>query len=136
MATTGVLNGTSLLMYVGGVAIGSATTHSLSVQMSPRDATTKDTAPWAVNLEGKLSWSASGSGLLTFDDTYGYDELMTLIAARTSIVLKLSTEVTGDTYWQGNARLTSLTQDSPVEDNTTYSFEFVGTGALTAYTGT
>ena len=136
MATAGILNGTSLLMYIGGVAIGSATTHSLAVQMATRNATTKDTAPWTVNLEGVLSWNASGAGLLTYDDTYGYPELLAAIIARTAIMLKLSTEETGDHYWQGNARITSLSQDNPLEENSSYSYEFVGTGALTEYTGT
>jgi len=130
MATTGILNGTDLLMYVGSDIIGHATSHTLSVTMSSRDSTTKSSGGWAAKLGGLRSWEASGEGFMAYDASYGYDELLAVLIARTAVTIKLSTEETGDTYWTGSALLESIEQSSGVEENVTFSFSFGGTGAL------
>ena len=135
MATTGILNGTALLLYVGGTAVAHCTSHTLSVSMSTRDATTKDSAGWSAALEGLRSWEASGEGLVAFDAAYGYSDLFALITSRAAVTIKLSTEETGDKYLSGSARLTSLEESAGTEESVTFSFSFEGTGALTEYTG-
>ena len=104
--------------------------------MNTRDATTKDSAGWRDLLEAALEWSMNGDGLVAFDATYGFDDLFEVIVARTAVTIKLSTEQSGDTYFQGSAFLTSLDKDAPAEDNVSMSFAFEGTGLLTKYTGT
>lgn len=42
MASIGILNGTALLVFVDGTAIGATTSHDLSFNQALRDATTKD----------------------------------------------------------------------------------------------
>ena len=44
MATTGIINGTDFGIYIGGTKVASATSASISLSMSPRDATSKDSA--------------------------------------------------------------------------------------------
>ena len=134
--TTGILNGTDLLIYVGGTKIYHATSHAMSISMNTRDATTKDSAGWRDLLEAALEWSMNGDGLVAFVATYGFDDLFDVIIARTAVVVKLSTEETGDTYYQGSAYLTALDNDNPAEDNSSMTFAFEGTGVLTKYTGT
>jgi len=136
MATTEIINGTSLVLYIGAVAVGSATGHTLSVQMATRDATTKSSDGWAAKLAGLRSWTASGSGFVCFADTYGYEELQAAVIARTAVTVKLSTEVAGDTYYSGSGYLTGIDLDAPVEESSTYTFTIEGTGALTPYVGT
>ena len=53
------------------------------------------------------------------------------LATRTELTVMFSTEVSGDYKYSGSAWLTSMSMDSPNEDNTTYSLSFSGTGALT-----
>lgn len=130
MATTGIVNGTLLVLYVNDVAIASTTQHTLSLQMATRDATNKSSSGWSAKLPGVRSWSATGSGLFAFDAAYGYDDLFGLVNARTLVTVKLSTEVSGDKFYQGSAYLTDVQMDSPTEENTTFSFTFEGTGAL------
>ena len=134
MATTGIINGTDLVIYIGSDVIGHSTSHALSIAHDPRDATTKDSSGWRDLLEGLRNWSTSGEGLVAFDADYGFTELFTLITNRTTVTVKFSTEVTGDAYWTGDAYLTSLDQDSPTEDNVSMSYTLEGTGALTEAT--
>ncbi len=129
--TIGVINGSLFLFYIDNVAIGSATSHSLSVQAATRNTTTKSSAGWETNLAGLRSWSATGSGLVVFADAYGLSQLMAAITARTPVTVRLSTEVTGDKFFQGSANLTDISVDAPSEENTTYSFTFKGSGPLT-----
>lgn len=136
MATTGIINGTDFLLYVGGTKVYHTTSHSLSFSMDTRDATTKDSGGWRDLLEATKSWSMSGDGLVALDATYGFSDLFAVLTARTAVVVKFSTETAGDTYYTGNGYLTSLDMDSPTEDNSSFSFTFEGTGALTEYTGT
>jgi len=136
MATTGAINGTLLILYVNEVAVGSCTTHSINVNAATRDATTKSSGGWEESLEGLINWSISGSGLVLYSDTYGFSALFSQAVARTPVTVKFSTEVSGDTFWHGSARITELTADAPQEESTTYTFNFKGTGVLTQATQT
>ena len=131
MATPDVINGTDLLLYVGGVPVAGSTTHSLTLGSETRDTTNKDTAKWRTVLGGRLTWAISGSGMFAFDAAYGYSELNALLVAGTVVTLKFSTEVTGDTYWTGDAIITKIDLEAADGQNTTYSYEFVGKGVLT-----
>lgn len=136
MATTDVINGTDLIVYVdfdgNGTkeAIALATSHSLSVNMETRDKTNKDSGGWEEHLEGLRSWTLSSDTLVAFDQGKNLDEVFDLIINRTKVELKLSTEETGDKYFQGSAYCTSDEVEAPTEDNVTMSLEFQGTGKL------
>lgn len=136
MATAGVINGSDFFMYDSKTLIGHATSHTLSVTMNAIDSSSKDAAGWEDNIGGIRAWEASGDGLYTFDDTYGFSQLMAIITARTLIMVKLSTTTSTNKYYYGYGRLTSLTLNAPNEDASTYSFSFKGKGALTEATGT
>ena len=133
--TASVIDGGLLLLKVGGVTIGKATSHSLSVTANVRDITSKDSAGWTENLEGLRSWEVSGDGLYTFDATYAYDDLHALIISRLPVILLIArTEPKNadDWYFTGSAYLTSLSLETPNEgENSTYSYSFTGTGSLT-----
>lgn len=131
MASTGVLNGTDILVYCGGTAIGHATSHSLNLTLDERDTTTKSSSGWKEILPALRSWTIDASGFVAYDDTYTFEELFALYSGRTSVVLKFSTEVTGDNRYTGTAYLSSLNKEAPLEDNVTYSVSFTGTSTLT-----
>jgi predicted secreted protein len=136
MATTGIINGTDLLVYVGGVAILGATTHSLSLARATRDTTNKDTASWQTVLSGRKNWSISGSHMFSFDAAYGHSQLFALLDAGASVTVKFSTDTAGNKHWSGSAVITKLDIEAGDDANTTYSYEFAGTGALTEVTTT
>lgn len=131
MATTGIMNGTLLGVYVGSTLVAHATEGSISLSMDTRDATTKDSSGYRDLLEGTRSGSISVSALYAGDATYGVTDLMTAFSNRTTLTVKFSTEVSGDDYWSATCYLTSLEVSAATEDNATYSASFEISGAVT-----
>lgn len=129
MADT-IFNGTRLGIYVGGVLIGGATGSSISMSHSLRDATSKDSGGFSESLEGLREWSIDGEGFFAQDATYGYDELFALYQSRGTVTLRFSSETSTELYHEGTAILTEISAEAPVEDSTTFSFSFQGTGAI------
>jgi len=131
MATTGIMNGTLLGVYVGSTLIAHATEGSISLSMDTRDASTKSSSGSRDLLEATKSGTISVSALYAEDAAYGVDDLMSAWSARTALTVKFSTEVTGDHYWSASAYVTSLEVSAGMEDNVTYSATFELTGAIT-----
>lgn len=142
MATTNVIN-TTLLKFQGGVSGGTVVARqndvSFSVNMEPRDITTKDSAGWRELLEGLRSYEISISGLLAYDDSLSVytsaTGIDTVLRARTSQTWILGTGVSGDVKLSGAGYWTSLEVGSPdAESNYTYSATLQGSGQY--YVGT
>lgn len=131
MATTGIMNGTLLGVYAGSNLIAHATEGSISLSMDTRDATTKGSSGTRDLLEATKSGTISVSALYADDAAYGVSDLMTAWSARTTLEVKFSTEVSGDSYWSANAYITSLEVNAGMEDNVTYSATFELTGTIT-----
>lgn len=133
MPTTGIVNGTNLRFYIGAVAVGHATSCSLTISRTMRSILTKDSAgSYEQVAPGQLKATGSGSGLFSYDTAnYGVDDLFTAINAGTSLTVRFTTDVTGDKYWEGSAYLTNLNFEGPVEENSTYSFDIEFNGAIT-----
>jgi len=136
MATTGKQNATLTAIYVGGVKITHATSSAVELSMETIDVTTKDGNGYSEFLAGVRGLSMSGDMFYADDATYGPNALVTLFTGRTSAVIRYSTEVSGDDYFQCTGWLTSFSTSAGVEDAHTYSVSFQGTGALTFITVT
>lgn len=130
MATNNIINGTDFGVYVGGVKVAFATSASVSMTMSPRDATSKDSAGWSESLEGLMDWSVEGEGLLALDAAYGYVDLKSVLTTRDCVTIRFSSETSGAEYHEGEAFLVDLSADSATEESMTFSFSFTGTGPL------
>jgi len=137
MATSGIVNGTDLRIYMGGVAIGHATTCSLDMTRETRETLTKD-APgggWGTAEVGRKSATLSTDGMFSYDTTNKkFSDLFTAFDNGTLLLLRFTTDETSDTYWEGSGYITSLNLSAPVEDNTTYSATFTVNGAITSGT--
>jgi len=134
MASTGILNGTLLLLFVDGVAIGETTSHTLGFEQATRDATTKGSGAYEEVLPALRSWTIDFDAFVAFDATNGYKQLRALIASRTEVTLLFSSLESGDPQYSGFSYLTSVSLDAAVEDSTTMSGSFKGTGELTETT--
>jgi predicted secreted protein len=99
--------------------------------MDTRDATTKGSSGSRDLLEATKSGTISVSALYADDAAYGVSDLMTAWSARTTLAVKFSTEVSGDSYWSADAYITSLEVNAGMEDNVTYSATFELTGTIT-----
>ena len=149
MATTGVFNGTSLVVLIGTEVIGYATSCSLSLAIDAPDASTKQSLGWADEIGGQRSWSLTTDGLATVVPgtvaTYVTTaELNALAIARTPVVVKFTTvdnstvggitPVSGDVIYSGSAFIESVDLTADMENPVTYSVSFKGTGVLTIAT--
>ena len=125
-------------MYVNGNAIAKSTSHEFSYNLGVREVTNKDSANTVENLPANKSWEASCDAFYTFDATYAFDDLYTLVLNRTAVTLLMARSEnanSADTYYSGSAYVTSLSLSTPNEgENATYSVSFTGTGALTKLT--
>lgn len=125
------MNGTLLGVYAGNTLIAHATEGSISLSMDTRDATTKGSGGSRDLLEATKSGTISVSALYADDAAYGVSDLMTAWSGRTTLVVKFSTEVSGDSFWSADAYITSLEVNAGMEDNVTYSATFELTGTIT-----
>jgi TP901-1 family phage major tail protein len=128
-----VKNGTDLLLTVEGNAVAHAKSHTLSVSGNVIDYSSKTSGDWTEKMAGRLSWTVSTDGLLSYDATNGkYSDLFALMIARTSVTLVIDNE---EKTYTGEAIISSLEQSAPDDDNATFSVSFEGTGALAEAAG-
>jgi hypothetical protein len=130
MATTGVLNGTLMAIYVGGTKVATLLTNSISINRPTRSIASKDDATWDAKAINRANWSKSGRAFFKFDAGYGFRNLYAAIVAGAAVTVRSSTAVSGDYYYEGSAFLTEVGADYADNDNSEYSFTLEGTGAL------
>jgi predicted secreted protein len=139
MPTTGIFNGTNLVVLVGTEVVAHSTSCSLSVSADLPDATTKSSGGWAEEIAGLRSWSLTTDGLATVEPTnvnYSVGDIFSALNGRTAVTVKFttvtgSTLVVGDLAWTGLAFVESLDITADMESPVTYSASFTGTGVLT-----
>jgi predicted secreted protein len=151
MATTGIFNGTSLVVLIGTEVIGYATSCSLSLAIDTPNSSTKQSLGWADEIGGQKSWSLTTDGLATVVPgtvaTYvSTAELNALAIARAAVTVKFTTvnnstvdgvtPVTGDVIYSGSAFIESVDMTADMENPVTYSVSFKGTGVLTIASNT
>ena len=142
MPTTGIFNGTNLVVLVGTEVVAHSTSCSLSVSVDLPDATTKSSGGWADEIGGLKSWSLTTDGLATVDPTgasYVVGDIFSALNGRGVVTVKFttvngSTPIVGDLIWSGSAFVESLDITADMESPVTYSASFTGQGQLTQAT--
>ena len=132
MATTGKINGTSLLLYVDGTAVSYSTSCSLSITGAGTiNVSNKDSYTWLEKLKAKgYGWTMSCDGMAAFDGTLNIEEIFELFRSNQTVTLKMSTSDAADRFFSGSATATLFDMDAPQEDATTFSVDFEGLGEL------
>tara|TARA_R110000822_G_scaffold35258_1_gene99489 strand:+ start:530 stop:946 length:417 start_codon:yes stop_codon:yes gene_type:complete len=135
MATTGVFNGTNLLLkFAAGassaVAIGHSTSCSLSLSNDLPEATTKDSAGFQEVIAGVKSGEISFEGLVAYDDSNNAIQAADLLIARTKINWTFGTAESGDAVYSGSGFLSSVEMSAEMESPVTYSGSITVTGAI------
>jgi len=133
MATTGVVNGNDLLVYVDGTKLYYSTTCSLEMTGAGTiNYTSKDTTNWAPKLKAKgHEWTVSCDAMMALDATYGSpNDLFTLMDANTTVSLKFTTNTSGDEYFTGSAVVTAVSLNAGLNEAATLSVTFEGLGDL------
>ena len=132
-----VINGSSLLIYVGGVAVAHTTSATLNLDMATIDISSKSSGGAQEVLGGQKSATLDFEALTDFASSgYGMDDLFSLWYNRTSITWSLASGATSTTapYFSGSGYITSLSLDAPMEDVSTFSGTITITGNV-GYTG-
>jgi len=139
MATTGVFNGTNLLLKViadGGTlaTIGHTTSCTFTLNNDLPIATSKDSSGFQEVIAGVISGEISFDGLIKYDDTMNAEELQGFVLNRTKIDFSFGTGESGDTILTGEGFLSSFEQTGEMESPATYSGTIVTTGAISTAT--
>ncbi len=141
---TGYINGSDLLLSIGGKAVGHCTTHTLTFNSETKDRAVKPAASQGYTAglwKGKgvtgLSISVSAEGLRFYGETEnGYEQLSALWGAGQSVEVK-AFEREGDAtpYLQGKFIIDSIEETTPAQDDATYSIQLSSDGEPTTYPG-
>jgi predicted secreted protein len=129
MATTGSINGKLLGVKVDGTLVAYSKGCKLTYTHDVRDTTTKDDNGVKSVAEGMTSWKVDVDGLVV--EGSNFTTLFSSIKGRTKVTLSFTSSVSGDKKYSGSAYVSSLDQDAPDQQSTTFSASFEGTGALT-----
>ena len=125
----------------GKVVIGSSTTEkvvgiknwSLELSLETLE-TTALGEDWKKYISGLKEWTASSEGDYGVPtDTAGQKALQTAFLNGTTVTVKMYVDATN--YYQGEAYISSLSIEDPVDDVVSISIEFTGSGALSFEVG-
>lgn len=134
------MTGTDLLLFIDGVAIGHAKSHTVSMSANIIDKSSKDDALWNTKGAGRIGWTVKADALVSYDDTRcNYEALYTAMLNRVTVVL-VSAQVDPtnttlaftplDSIYTGSAYISSVELTSPDDDNATFSVSFEGTSSF------
>lgn len=141
MAKTGYCNGSDMLLYVGGKAVGSCTSHTLSLSSETKERAVKPVASAALSsgLWKKkgvigLSYSISAEGLVFYNETeYGYKDLYKAWKEGKSVEVKCMEREATEPYLAGKCVIASLELSAPAQDDSTYSINLENDGEPTVF---
>ena len=140
MAKNGYINGSDILLKIGGKAVGHCTTHSATYSSETKDRAVKPVASATVSAslwKGKgvtgLSVSISADGLRNYDETEGGFKtlLAAWVAGQAVQVIGFERESDATPYLSGNFVITSLEENDPAQDDATYSISLENDGVVT-----
>jgi len=134
MATTGVFNGTNLILTVEGATVGHTTSCSMSLSMDTPEATTKDSNGFSEYIGGVKGGEVSFEGLVAYDDNANAIEFADYLLARTQLTCVFGTAETGDAVYTAEGFLSSVEMSAEMEAAVTYSGSITLTGAITKST--
>ena len=134
MATTGVFNGTNLILTVEGATVGHTTSCSMSLSMDTPEATTKDSNGFSEYIGGVKGGEVSFEGLVAYDDSANAIEFADYLLARTQLTCVFGTSETGDAIYTAEGFLSSVEMSAEMEAAVTYSGSITLTGAITKST--
>lgn len=134
---TGYCNGSDMLVYVGGKAVGHCTTHTTTMTSETKDRAVKPVSTksisaglWKSKGVTGLSISISSEGLVFYGESEtGYKALVAAWKAGKSIEVKcMERENSEKPYIKGKFVITSLDRTDPANDDSTYSVSLENDG--------
>jgi len=142
MATTGIFNGTSLVLSIdtdgngAPTLLGASTSCSVNFTLDTFETTNKDSGHKKAYLPAATGFTMDCEAFYTTDEANAPDDIMTALNNRTKVNVEFNeaSDTAGDYKYTGEAYITSCSLNAPNEDAATYSISLQGTGALTIAT--
>ena len=128
---TGYCNGSDMLVYVGGKAVGHCTTHTTTMTSETKDRAVKPVATKSISAGLWKSKGVTGSEGLVFygESETGYKALVAAWKAGKSVEVKcMERENSEKPYIKGKFVITSLDRTDPANDDSTYSVSLENDG--------
>lgn len=144
VASNDYINGSDLLLNVGGKAIGHCTTHTVTFNSDTKDRAVKPVASAAKSSglwKGKgvtgLSVSLKADGLRVYTETEsGFKETSALWGKGQSVEVQAFQRGEDTTpYLKGKFVITSIEETSPAQDDTTWTISLENDGEPDIYPG-
>ena len=141
---TGYINGSDILLSIGGKAVGHCTTHTITFNSETKDRAVKPAADQSYSAglwKGKgvtgLSISISAEGLRFYGESEnGFEEIAAKWGTGQHVaVLAYEREGDASPYLSGNFIITSIEETSPAQDDATYTVNLENDGEPTTYPG-
>lgn len=139
-ARTGYCNGSDMLVYVGGKAVGHCTTHTATFASETKDRAVKPVASanlssglWKQKGVVGLSISISAEGLVHYDETEsGFKELLAAWKTGAPVTVKCMEREGDDApYLEGSFIIANLERTDPAQNDATYSIQLENNGQPT-----
>jgi predicted secreted protein len=130
MATTGVFNGTNLILKIEDTALGHTTSCTMSFNADLPEATTKDSSGFQEVIAGVKSGEISFDGLVAYDDSANAIELADYLLAGTQVTAIFGTAVSGDSVYTVEGFLSSVEMSAEMESPVSYSGSITTTGSI------
>lgn len=137
---TGYCNGSDMLLFINGKAIGHCTTHTTTITSETKDRAVKPVASkgisaglWKEKGVTGLSVSISAEGLVFYQETEsGFKTCLSLVGAGQSVEVECRERENDDTpYLKGKFVIASLERTDPAQDDATYSISLENDGQVT-----
>lgn len=128
-----VINGTTMLLLLDGVAIGCTRSATLNINNDTYDASCKSSNGWADNGLGQRSWDVSFDGLYDPSGVTNFEALFDELYERDATLIMEFAQIDGTgggEVYRGNCLVTSLSLTADMEQPVTYSGTLTGTGSL------
>ena len=140
MALTEYVNGSDLLLSIGGKCVGHCTSHTATFSSETKDRAVKPAASAAVSTSlwkskgvTGLTISISGEGLhYAAEEEGGFAHLLALWKEGKTVTVKcFERENDASPYLEGPFVITQMERQAPAQDDTSYSIQLENAGAPT-----
>ena len=129
-----ILNGSDLLVFINDgvddLAIACQRGVNVTINSDNPDATCKQDEGYTALIYGKRSFEISADALQSFTEDIDLTFLFDYYENRTPVNFSVANPLFTDVYFTGQALITSIEANSPMEDVATYSVVLQGTGDL------
>jgi len=121
-----VINGSDIFVYIDGVKVANATSHTLTLNMATRDTSNKDTGKFNTKDVGRLDITASSDALIVYTDIAS---MVTAYLARLPVTLHFAEDTAGSPdltkfYATGEFIITAMDINAADQANASYSCTF------------